>query len=346
MDSLNDDQESMTALEVETMNPLQPTTRRGEGGAGGDGCGVSDGVFLTWEDLWAYVTQDETLITTLTVGEAVYYSAQLQLPDSMPKSEKKDLEQGNGKAMSTEEAITTLIKSYKSSINYQQVQRLVHEIYKQDRGSLLMFISTFLTFMTIGGFPSFVEDMKVFERERLNGHYGAAAFVLGNTFSSIPYLLLVSLIPGAITYYLPGLHRGSGHFLYFIIALFSCMMLVESLMMTVASIVPNFLMGIITGSGIQAIMSLGGGLFRLPNDLPGPFWKYPMYYILSIGMVVLYKLLFLVIIKTTEKAVISEEESTTTNEVPEASTQTFPPNNNGGEVAAEVIKILEVQRIA
>ncbi|KAJ9160188.1 hypothetical protein P3X46_025612 [Hevea brasiliensis] len=646
MDSLNGDQESMTALEVETMNPLQPTTRRGEGGAGGDGCGVSDGVFLTWEDLWvtvsngrkgsksilqgvtgyaqpgellaimgpsgcgkstlldalagrlslntketgdilinghkqrlaygtlAYVTQDETLITTLAVTEAVYHSAQLQLPDSMSKSEKKvraemtiremglqdamntriggwgakglsggqkrrlgicieilthpkllfldeptsgldgaasyhvmsriatlkqkdrirrtiiasihqpssevfqlfntlcllssgkviyfgpasaaneffafngfpcptlqnpsdhflktinkdfekDLEQGNGKAMSTEEAITTLIKSYKSSINYQQVQRLVHEICKQDsgalekgrtrasfltqsliltrrsfvnmyrdlgyywlrlviyvslaislatvfsdigfgynsindRGSLLMFISTFLTFMTIGGFPSFVEDMKVFERERLNGHYGAAAFVLGNTFSSIPYLLLVSLIPGAITYYLPGLHRGSGHFLYFIIALFSCMMLVESLMMTVASIVPNFLMGIITGSGIQAIMSLGGGLFRLPNDLPGPFWKYPMYYIsfhryvyqglfknefegltfpnndqagrlqegsstlsgeeilrirwqadlscskwvdlaILLGMVVLYKLLFLVIIKTTEK---------------------------------------------
>ena len=31
----------------------------------------------------------------------------------------------------------------------------------QGRGSLLMFISTFLTFMTIGGFPSFVEEMKV-----------------------------------------------------------------------------------------------------------------------------------------------------------------------------------------
>ncbi|KAF2318904.1 hypothetical protein GH714_011575 [Hevea brasiliensis] len=483
MDSLNDDQESMTALEVETMNPLQPTTRRGEGGAGGDGSGVSDGVFLTWEDLWvtvsngrkgsksilqgAYVTQDETLITTLTVREAVYYSAQLQLPDSMSKSEKasyyvmsriaalkqkdrirrtiiasihqpssevfqllntlcllssgkviyfgpasaaneffafngfpcptlqnpsdhflktinkdfeKDLEQGNGKAMSTEEAITTIIKSYKSSINYQQVQRLVHEICKQDRGSLLMFISTFLTFMTIGGLPSFVEDMKFSHN-----------------------LLFDRNMKWELC--LPWLHRGSGHFLYFIIALFSCMMLVESLMMTVASIVPNFLMGIITGSGIQAIMSLGGGLFRLPNDLPGPFWKYPMYYIsfhryvyqglfknefegltfpnndqagrlqegsstlsgeeilrirwqadlscskwvdlaILLGMVVLYKLLFLVIIKTTEKAVISEEESTTTNEVPEASTQTFPPNNNGGEVAAEVIKILEVQRIA
>ncbi|KAJ9174889.1 hypothetical protein P3X46_013489 [Hevea brasiliensis] len=645
MASLHSDQEIMTALEVETTNPL-PTTRNGRAGGGAAAeCGVTDGVYLTWEDLWvtvsngrkgsksilqgvtgyaqpgellaimgpsgcgkstlldalagrlnsnmkqtgdilingheqrlaygtsAYVTQDDTLITTLTVREAVYYSAQLQLPDSMSKSEKKeraemtiremglqdamniriggwgakglsggqkrrvsicieilthpkllfldeptsgldsaasyyvmsriatleqkdgirrtiiasihqpssevfqlfntlcllssskvvyfgpasaaneffalngfpcptlqnpsdhflktinkdfekDLEQGNSEAMSIEEVIATLIKSYKSSTNYQQVQSQVVEICKQDsgelekertrasfltqsliltrrssvnmfrdlgyywlrlaiytslaiglatvfsdmgfsynsiqdRGSLLMFIATFLTFMTIGGFPSFVEDMKVFERERLNGHYGAAAFVLANTFSSIPYLLLVSLIPGAITYYFPGLHKGFEHFLFFIIALFACLMLVESLMMTVASIVPNFLMGIITGSGIQGLMILGGGFFRLPNDLPGPIWKYPMYYIsfhryayqgmfknefegltfatnnqagrlegsptiggeeilrniwqvdlsyskwvdlaVLLGMVILYRLLFLGIIKTTEK---------------------------------------------
>lgn len=57
------------------------------------------------------------------------------------------------------------------------------------------------------------------------------------------------------------------------------MMLVESLMMMVASIVPDFLMGIITGAGIQGVMMLNGGFFRLPNDLPKPVWKYPMYYI-------------------------------------------------------------------
>ncbi|URE02913.1 ABC-2 type transporter [Musa troglodytarum] len=36
----------------------------------------------------AYVTQDDVLMTTLTVREAVYYSAQLQLPDSMSRSAK------------------------------------------------------------------------------------------------------------------------------------------------------------------------------------------------------------------------------------------------------------------
>ncbi|KAL5699377.1 ATP-binding cassette sub- G member 1 [Ranunculus cassubicifolius] len=149
----------------------------------------------------------------------------------------------------------------------------------QARGAMLMFVAAFLTFMAIGGFPSFVEDMKIFGRERLNGHYGVAAFVIGNTLSSIPYLLLISVAPGAIAYFLTGLQKGVDHFVYFTLVLFACMMVVESLMMIVASIVPDFLMGIITGAGIQGVMMLNGGFFRLPNDLPNPFWKYPMYYI-------------------------------------------------------------------
>lgn len=113
----------------------------------------------------------------------------------------------------------------------------------------------------------------------MNGHYGVAAFVVGNTISSVPYLLLICLIPGVIAYYLVGLQEGADRFAYFALLLFACMLLVESLMMMVASIVPDFLMGIITGAGIQGIMMLNGGFFRLPNDLPKPFWKYPVNYI-------------------------------------------------------------------
>ncbi|KAJ4951422.1 hypothetical protein NE237_028254 [Protea cynaroides] len=439
----------------------------------------------------AYVTQDDTLMTTLTVKEVVYYSAQLQLPDSMPKSEKRqraetsiremglqdaintriggwsikglsggqkrrvsicieiltrpkllfldeptsgldsaasfhvmnriaklarhdgrtviasihqpstevfglfdnlcllsygatvffgpasltnqffalngfpcptlmnpsdhflrtinkdfeqDIEQGHGaKIITTEEAIKILVHSYKTSDTYQQIQRRVAQLRNKEgaivnkgsqagfltqsivlterscvnmfrdlgyywlrfaiyialclcvgtiyydightygsiqaRGSMLMFVAAFLTFMAIGGFPSFVEDMKIFQRERLNGHYGVGAFVVGNTLSSVPYLIINSLIPGALAYYLVGLQRGIEHFGYFALVLFMCIMLVESLMMIVASIVPDFLMGIITGAGIQGVMMLNGGFFRLPDDLPKPVWKYPMYYI-------------------------------------------------------------------
>ncbi|KAK3414136.1 ABC transporter G family member 1 [Eucalyptus grandis] len=255
-----------------------------------------------------------------------------------------DIEQGATGKISTEEVINTLVKSYRSSPNCKVVLGEVAKINKQGhgapakggshanfltqclvltrrssvnmsrdrgyywlrlavyiivafglgtiynnigstyssiqaRGSFLVFVASFLTFMAIGGFPSFVEDMKVFARERLNGHYGTGSFMIANTLSSVPYLLLISLIPGAIAYYLTGLQRGWEHFLFFVAVLFTCMMLVESLMMTVASIVPTFLMGIITGAGIQALMILGGGFFRLPNDLPLVIWKYPLYYI-------------------------------------------------------------------
>ncbi|XP_010937486.4 ABC transporter G family member 1 isoform X3 [Elaeis guineensis] len=149
----------------------------------------------------------------------------------------------------------------------------------QARGSVLLFISAFLTFMAIGGFPSFVEDMKIFRRERLNGHYDVTAFMISNMLSSAPHLALVSIIPAAMAYYLVGLQSGVDHFIFFALVLYASMLLVEGLMMIVASIVPNYLMGIITGAGIQATMILSAGFFRLPNDLPKPVWRYPLYHI-------------------------------------------------------------------
>ncbi|KAF3440838.1 hypothetical protein FNV43_RR19124 [Rhamnella rubrinervis] len=192
-----------------------------------------------------------------------------------------NIEQGFGRKTNctTDEAINILVKYYKSSKTFMQTQQRVFEICQRARGSVLMFVAAFLTFMAIGGFPSFVEDMKILGRERLNGHYGVAAFVVGNSLSSIPYLIIISLIPGAIAYYLVGLQKNVENFTYFALLLFVCMMLVESLMMILASIVPDFLMGIITGAGIQGVMMLNGGFFRLPDDLPKPFWRYPMYYI-------------------------------------------------------------------
>lgn len=37
---------------------------------------------------------------------------------------------------------------------------------------MMFFVVAFLTFMSISGFPAFVEDMAVFMRERMNGYYG------------------------------------------------------------------------------------------------------------------------------------------------------------------------------
>lgn len=121
--------------------------------------------------------------------------------------------------------------------------------------------------------------VQVFNRERLNGHYGVLAFVIGNTLSSLPFLFLISLVSSLIVYFMVGLHPGFEHFAYFVISLFAQVAIVESLMMAVASLVPNFLMGIITGAGIQGIFMLVAGFFRLIDDLPKPVWRYPLSYI-------------------------------------------------------------------
>ncbi|GLJ39572.1 hypothetical protein SUGI_0808540 [Cryptomeria japonica] len=147
------------------------------------------------------------------------------------------------------------------------------------RSSCGAFVSGFMTFMSIGGFPSFIEDMKVFHRERLNGHYGVAVFVIANFLSSFPYLVMVAGFSGTIVYYMVKLHPGFIHYAYFILDLFGTIAVVESLMMVVASLVPNFLMGIVTGAGIMGIMMMTSGFFRLLNDLPKPVWRYPISYI-------------------------------------------------------------------
>ncbi|KAL4201499.1 hypothetical protein AMTRI_Chr02g216410 [Amborella trichopoda] len=61
------------------------------------------------------------------------------------------------------------------------------------RGACASFVLGFVTFMLIGGFPSFVEDMKMFQRERLNGHYGVVAFVVSNTLSAMSFLITLSI---------------------------------------------------------------------------------------------------------------------------------------------------------
>ncbi|KAL6205073.1 PREDICTED: ABC transporter G family member 12-like [Fragaria vesca subsp. vesca] len=138
------------------------------------------------------------------------------------------------------------------------------------------FITGFMTFMSIGGFPSFIEEMKVFYRERLNGYYGVSVFIISNFLSSFPFLVAITLSTGTITYYLVKFRTEFSHYVYFSLNIFLCISVIESLMMVVASLVPNFLMGIITGAGIMGILMMTAGFFRLLPDLPKPFWRYPI----------------------------------------------------------------------
>ncbi|XP_051118548.1 ABC transporter G family member 15-like [Andrographis paniculata] len=147
------------------------------------------------------------------------------------------------------------------------------------RGACGGFISGFMTFMAIGGFPSFIEEMKVFYKERLNGHYGVGVFIISNFISSFPFLVVMSFSTASITYFMVKYHPGFSHFMYAALDLLISIAVVESCMMVVAAIVPNFLMGVIIGAGFIGIMMATAGFFRLLPDLPKIIWKYPVSYI-------------------------------------------------------------------
>lgn len=57
----------------------------------------------------AYVTQEDTLVWTLTVREAVYYSAELQLPMKMSKTEKKEIAERSIREMGLQDSLDTRI---------------------------------------------------------------------------------------------------------------------------------------------------------------------------------------------------------------------------------------------
>lgn len=112
----------------------------------------------------------------------------------------------------------------------------------------------------------------MFSRERLNGHYGVAAFVMANSLSSAPFLFFISLPTSLVVYYLVGLHPGFVHFAYFQICLFASMWVVESVMMAIAALVsPNYLLGIIIGASVQVRpLSRNSHLVFVPNFFNDP----------------------------------------------------------------------------
>ncbi|KAK4370784.1 hypothetical protein RND71_010259 [Anisodus tanguticus] len=116
-------------------------------------------------------------------------------------------------------------------------------------------------------------------------------------------------------------HPGFSRYLFFVLDLYASVTVVESLMMVIASVVHNFLMGIVIEAGIQGIFMVVSWFFRLPHDIPKPVWRYPVSYItfdfwviqievnrskwvdLSVifSMIIIYRVIFFIMIKISEE---------------------------------------------
>lgn len=56
-----------------------------------------------------------------------------------------------------------------------------------------------MSFMAVAYVPSYLEDRLTFKKERANGLYGPAAFMLSNFLIGLPYLCKLRRLPHYVT---------------------------------------------------------------------------------------------------------------------------------------------------
>ncbi|GMG98772.1 hypothetical protein Nepgr_000612 [Nepenthes gracilis] len=144
--------------------------------------------------------------------------------------------------------------------------------------AIFVFVS-FTSLLSIAGVLSHTKDIKIYASEELNRHSGALVFLLGQLFSSIPFLFLISISTSLVFYFLIGLRDEFSLLMYFVLNFFMCLLVNEALMLVVVSIWKDVFWSILTLVSIHVVMMLSAGYFRIRSGLPGPVWTYPLSYI-------------------------------------------------------------------
>lgn len=142
----------------------------------------------------------------------------------------------------------------------------------------IFFGSAFMSFMAVAYVPAFLEDRSTFIKERANGLYGAAPFMIANFLIGLPYLFLISLVFSIITYFLTNFRPGAGAFFTWVMWLFLDLLAGESLVVLMSSIFPIFVVALALIAFANGLwMSVGG--FLVSPEILNPFWKYVFHYI-------------------------------------------------------------------
>ena len=90
-------------------------------------------------------------------------------------------------------------------------------------------------------------------------------YIVSNFLSSFPFLFVTSFFTITIAFFMGKIRSGFNYYIYLGLVLLSCIAAVESSMMVVASLVPNYMMGIVIGVGFSVrnnyLISLINGFF-------------------------------------------------------------------------------------
>lgn len=152
------------------------------------------------------------------------------------------------------------------------------QIYIQPFINAIFFGSAFMSFMAVAYVPAFLEDRATFVKERANGLYGAAPFVISNFIIGLPYLFIISFLFSVVAYWLSGLQPTADAFFTWIMWLFLDLVAAESLVVLMSSLFPNFVVALALTAFANGLWMCVGG-FLVPPKILNVFWYYAFSYI-------------------------------------------------------------------
>ena len=125
----------------------------------------------------------------------------------------------------------------------------------------IFFGGAFMSFMAVAGIPSVLESRALFVKERANGLYGPASFLIADFLIGIPYLWAFAVVFSVIAYWLSGFQPTAQAFFTWIMWLFLDLLAAESLVVLISSLVPIFVVALAATAFANGLwMSVGGFL--------------------------------------------------------------------------------------
>jgi ABC-type multidrug transport system ATPase subunit len=123
----------------------------------------------------------------------------------------------------------------------------------QAYANCILFGSTFMSFMAVVYVPAFVEDRLVYIKDRDNGMYGSGTFMLANFIIGLPYLFLIALRTSTFTYWMVNFRSAGDAFMVWTLWMYLNLLAAESLVVFIASLVPNFVGALALGAMTNGI---------------------------------------------------------------------------------------------
>ncbi|CEO95409.1 ABC transporter domain-containing protein [Plasmodiophora brassicae] len=147
----------------------------------------------------------------------------------------------------------------------------------QDRFSAHFFAVAFLCFMSVASIPGILEEKSVVDREILNGAYNVTSFVITNTLTSLPFILLIAIIFSVIAYPMIQFQGGVVHVVNYVLFLFLALYTMESIVVCLACLMPIFVVALALAAFLNGFFMCVQGYFVRVQSLP-KFWRYWAHY--------------------------------------------------------------------